>query len=89
MPRRRLDRDDPLPVFEQTRAATLIDPFPRRDHNMGRHSDADGDGLADQADPETLRAASTEPWCEDRADPDSWDDPAIVDEPEDPHAVAD
>lgn len=28
-------------------------------------------------------------WCEDRADPGDWSDPNIVDEPEDPHAVAD
>lgn len=87
MPRYRRDRHDPLPVFERTVAETLINPFGRS--HMGRHHDADADGVADQAAPETLRAASTEPWCEDRADPDSWDDPAIVDDPEDPHAVAD
>jgi hypothetical protein len=45
----RLSRRDRLPVYEQTRTATLIDPY-QEVRLMGRHFDDDGDGRADQAD---------------------------------------
>lgn len=46
VPLRRLDRLDRLPVFERLRAELLIDPF--EEVPVGRHTDADGDGYADQ-----------------------------------------
>lgn len=84
MPKRRHPR---AVIFEQLCGELLTDPF--EEVPVGRHHDADGDGLADQDQPETLRAESAEPWCEDRADPGSWDDPDIDDTPEAPDAVAD
>lgn len=82
----RSSRRDRLPLFEQVRVNTLIDPYAEVRLEMGRHHDLDGNYIADQADqadrdPTGLRAESPEGWCEDRADPGSWDDPDINDEP--------
>lgn len=88
MPRRRYPH--PL-IYEQLCAERLFDPLPE-ESPVGKHYDEDGDGVLDHletVDPVELRAESEQGWCEDRADPGSWDDPTIVDEPEDPHAVAD
>lgn len=88
MPKRMYPR--PL-IYEQLCAERLIDPLRDREKPMGRHDDLDGDGLADQSDrdPLELRAESDQGWCEDRADPDSWDDLDIDDTPEAPDALAD
>lgn len=77
MPKRLYPR--PL-IYEALCGEMLIDPIRDREAPVGAHHDIDGDGLADH-DPAALRARSSEDWCEDRADPASWDDPDIVDEP--------
>lgn len=54
MPRlMRLSRYDRLPLFDQLRGELLINPY-EEVRLMGRHFDADADGVADQADPVEL-----------------------------------
>lgn len=83
-----VDRDDFLGIYEDTRAALLSDlpgayrpshrlGWPRSDSEVlvARHGDDDGDGLANQADPD---------WRQDERDEHAHDDGACDQWQEDP-----
>lgn len=73
MPRYRRDRHDPLPVFERTVAETLINPFGRS--HMGRHHDADADGVADQPAETAGEQDHADPWVYAGGEADAPTDP--------------